>query len=124
MKVFTGQIESRTLKLDDPQSWFKRLLELDGEKVTLKIEKRKKPRSLGENSYFHAVVCTILADELGYTPQEVKGVLKWKFKIKSTADLSTVEFEKFMKDVREWASIELSIYIPSPHEDITQLFTF
>jgi hypothetical protein len=114
-------VKDGKLQLDDMQEYLRNLQKLNGEKVTVKIEKFKKARSLGENSYFHGVVCQILSDELGYSPEEIKGILKWKFKIKSTADLSTVEFEEFMTKVRVWVSGELGIYIPSPNEDITQL---
>jgi len=35
---------------------------------------------------------------------------------KSTSTLTTVEFEKFMEEVKRWAMKELGCYIPDPNE--------
>jgi hypothetical protein len=116
--TFFAEIQDGELKIENFADWAARLCKLEGEKVMIKIEKRRKLRSLDQNSYFHGVILPILADELGYTAQEVKGVLKWHFKIPHTSELSTVEFEDFCKRVREWASADLSIYLPSPNENL------
>jgi hypothetical protein len=76
-------------------------------------------RSNPQNSYFHAVVIPILSEYTGYDHAEIKGIVKYKFKVKHTSDLSTVEFEKFMSDVRMWASRDLGCYVPSPNEHKT-----
>ena len=78
--------------------------------------KKERNRSNAENAYFHGCVLPILATHTGYSADEMKAVLKWKFKIINTSSLSTIEFEKFMSDVRQWASAELSVYIPLPKE--------
>lgn len=78
---------------------------------------KSRGRSNPQNSYLHGVILPILAFNTGYTNEEMKAVLKWKFKIKSTSALTTAEFEKFMSDVRMWASAELGAYIPAPNED-------
>ena len=84
-----------------------------------RIEKKqqKTDRSDPQNRYFHGVVLPVLAEYTGYTQEEMKAVVKWKFKVKSTAGLNPVEFEKFMSDVRQWSSAELSCYIPNPNEE-------
>ena len=76
----------------------------------------EKQRSSPQNRYFHGVMLQILSDELGYTLEEIKGVVKYKFGIKSTSSLSTADFESFMSDIRQWASRDLSIWIPEPNE--------
>lgn len=83
------------------------------------IKKQYKDRSRNENSYFHGVVLPILSQHLGYTPQEMKGIVKFHFGVKSTSMLTTVEFEKFMSDIRMWASDPdgcINCYIPLPNE--------
>lgn len=35
---------------------------------------------------------------------------------RSTTELSTIEFEKYLEDIRRWASMKLSCYIPLPNE--------
>ena len=56
---------------------------------------------------------------------EMHDALKFKFlliqqkplpKCRSTSDLSTGEMEQYHADIRAWASSELNIYIPLPHE--------
>ena len=75
-----------------------------------------KQRSSPQNRYFHGVVLPILADHTGYTDDEMKAICKWKFKIKSTSELSTAEFEQFCSNIRQWASLELSAWVPEPNE--------
>lgn len=47
---------------------------------------------------------------------QVKHGVKEVSTVRGSAMLSTVEFEKFMTDIRQWASYELGIYIPLPNE--------
>ena len=84
---------------------------------TIRKKLTDRQRSNPQNKYFHGVLLPILAEYTGYDDSEMKGVIKWKFGIKSTAELSTAEFEKFMSDVRMWASRDLSCYIPEPNEE-------
>src|SRR5665213_2364304 len=89
-----------------------------------------KGRSNPQNKYYWGVVVQILSDEIGYTKSEIHEMLKYKFltsmesikntrtgisylipKEKSTTQLDTKEFEEFMTQVREFASMALNIYI-------------
>jgi len=36
---------------------------------------------------------------------------------KSTAELTTKEFEEYTTSIRQWASQELGVYIPTPNEE-------
>ena len=76
-------------------------------------------RSNPQNAYLHGVILPILSEYTGYDQDEMKAVIKWKFKVKHTSDLSTVEFEKFVSDVRMWASRDLKCWIPEPNEHAT-----
>lgn len=82
------------------------------------IKRDKKHRSNAENSYFHGVVLPILSEHTGYDVYEMKGIVKYRFGVKKTSSLTTAEFEKFMSDVRQWASYELSCFVPTPNEAI------
>jgi hypothetical protein len=75
------------------------------------------------------VIISILADFTGYSKDEMHEVLKGKFlsdekeiageQIRfshSTAELNTVEFEQYLTDIREWASVKLGLFIPLPNE--------
>lgn len=104
------------------------LMTLEGE-YDLSIAKPTKQRSNPQNRYLHGVIIKLLSDELGYTPAEMKEVLRNKFFYKmviigneeikvllSTGIYTTVELEEKMSQIRTWASVDLSIYIPLPNE--------
>jgi hypothetical protein len=94
----------------------------------------QKHRSNPQNSYFHGIVLPILAENTGHTVRELKNIVKSMFLqdefmlktkngvremsvIRDTSELTTVEFEKFMTDIRTWASESLGCYIPQPNEE-------
>ena len=88
------------------------------------------PRSKNQNSYLWGVVYKELAMHLGYTIDEIHELMKHKFLSRmlhlneneeyniplSTTDLSTSEFEDYLRNIREWASSELNCFIPEPNE--------
>lgn len=90
-------------------------------------------RTTPENKYYWKIIVGILSNELGYTKEEIHSILKQKFLSeviflktkegmkemripKSTAELKTIEFEEYLSSIRQWASMELSIYLPLPNE--------
>jgi len=94
-----------------------------------------KVRSDPQNKYYWGCVVETISNEIGYTRTEVHEMLKYKFltsmeviknkrtgisylipKEKSTTCLDTKEFEKFLTETREWASMVLNIFIPEPNE--------
>lgn len=104
----------------------------DGE-VEVTIGKPRKQRTLPENSYYWAVPIKLISEHTGYTEDKIHNVLKELFLkkhidiatskgqkpfyiVRSTTELSTVEFEEYMSKIREWSSIELGVYIPDPSE--------
>ncbi len=87
------------------------------------VRKPKKNRTLRQNRYYWGVVVKVLADHFGYTIDEMHEALKWKFlqkkdaplpTVKSTTELSTVEFTDYLESVWRWAATEYSVYIPDP----------
>ena len=98
----------------------------DGD-YALKLQKRKKPRSNSQNAYYWGVVVQTLSEETGHFPDEIHEAMKLKFlrkhcdklkldSVRSTTDLSTVEFEEFMAQIRMFAAADLNITIPLPNE--------
>ncbi len=94
-------------------------------------------RSLPQSKYYFGVVVKIISDELGYTREEVHEICKQMFLSeiiflktkkgvrqirvpKSTTELKTVEFEEYLSSIRQWASMELGIYIPTPNEGVVE----
>ena len=70
-------------------------------------------RSSQQNNYYWKIV-NILADDLGYTEQEMHSTLKNHFNIESTKTLSTKEFAKLIEQIIRWSAIDLGIVIPDP----------
>lgn len=89
------------------------------------IKKHEKQRSNPQNKYYWAVVCRMIADETGLTPDEAHEALKIKFlpkhhdllpTVKSTTKLSTIEFQAYIAEITMWAAEFLQLIIPDPNE--------
>lgn len=122
--IFRGYADNGKIKLDNPEEFKNYCLNLNGE-IQLLLEKRKKNRSINQNSYYWGVVIPLLSEYFGYESEEMHEALKYQFlrkgnvqlpTVRSTADMTTIEFEDYMARVRRWASIEYSINIPEPNE--------
>ncbi len=70
-------------------------------------------RSSQQNNYYWNAV-RIIAEELGYTENEMHATIKNHFEIESTKTLSTKEFASFIERLVRWSAIELNIIIPDP----------
>jgi len=101
------------------------------EETKVEIKAVKATRSDIQNNYYWGVVIKIISDELGYTPDEIHEILKYRLLlvygeypyVRSTASLSTVEFEEYLNRIRTWAMLQLGCYIPLPNEHDTQINT-
>ena len=71
-------------------------------------------RSAQQNNYYWNIV-RVIADELGYTEQEMHTTIKNHFEIQSTKTLSTKEFGDFIEKLIRWSAIELGIVSPDPN---------
>jgi hypothetical protein len=127
-----GTVSAGKLALSNRPRFQCELNALDGQEVRLTIERKpaqRKGRSNNQNRYYRGVVCQIIGDALGYTQDEAHDIFRAKFLseeveregfkfivLRTTTRLSTIEFEEYLGKVREWASIELGIYIPLPNE--------
>lgn len=98
----------------------------DGTEAEMIIRKKKKHRSNPQNAYYWGVVIKLIHDHTGQDANTIHGVLTGMFlkvkdwldkeRIRSTTELSTVEFEEYLEKCRQWAVIALDIYIPLPNE--------
>jgi hypothetical protein len=110
----------------------------DGDRVTVTIASRKKKRSLPQNAVLHWYIQEI-ADETGMDKDVIKDVLKHKFlsvdirdangeimadtssgevlkRVRSTTELSTIEFMEFTEQIRLWALDFLNLNLPLPDQ--------
>jgi hypothetical protein len=102
-----------------------------------KFVAQSKQRSNPENRYYWGVVIALLSDLTGFSDEEMHEILKKRFLSKtvlihdsngmicetveigkSTARLTTIEFEDYLSKIREWAST-LGCDIPIPNEGET-----
>lgn len=137
--IFRGDVKDGRLYVRDREMFVKYLRDLEGE-IDITLKKHRKSRSLKQNAYYHSVIVPMLAMELGYTHDEMHEIIKAQFfKIPekevvstngvvitipehagSTTDSTTIEFEEKMDEIRQWASMELGVYIPLPGEGLPE----
>lgn len=96
-----------------------------------------KQRSNNQNRYLHGYIIKEISEHTGYTTEEVKEIIKSKFLkswkiiktkqgdkefeyIRGTSELDTKETEDLLRDVREWASLELGLYLALPNEVLNE----
>ena len=108
-----------------------------GKEIRVIIEKKRKSRSIQQNSYYWGVVIPITRQgllDVGYklSREETHDFLKEKFIKKEiineetgeilgevtqhTPDLTTSEFMDYIADIQQWAAEFLNIEIPDPGE--------
>lgn len=107
------------------------LLQFEGKRVEIRIEKLKSKRSIQQNRYWWLAM-TILGNELGYSKEETHELMKFKFLkrerviektgeileyIESTTTLSKSDFADMVTDMVRWAA-SMGIIIPLPGEQL------
>jgi len=106
-------------------------LKNEGKTVYIIFSKKKPPRTLLQNAYYHGVVVKMIADEIGDDYVSVHEDLKAKFcpevtmrdiedgreyKDKSTTRLNTKEFGMYIERCRAFAASFYNINIPDPDQ--------
>lgn len=123
--IFLGTIQKGKLILNNQDGFDKYLLTLENKGIKVILRRIKKDRSNKENRYYWGVVVKLLSNHTGYSSDEMHDALRMLFlrdtdrkilTIRSTTSLTTVEFEFYLTQIREWASMELDCYIPLPKE--------
>jgi hypothetical protein len=115
---------------------------LEGQEVTITIQKAKKRRSSPQNAFYHSVCIVIMQQclkDAGYlmTNQQTHEMLKLRFlkesilineetgeyieRIKSTTELTTIEFMEYILQIQNFASEYFNTQIPNPNEELTLL---
>ena len=109
---------------------------LGDNKLVVKISKHRKSTTPAEFKYYFGVVLRILSDHIGFTTDEMDVCLRNRFlyeykripgedrttndtilkRVISKTAVSTVRFEKFLEEIRQWAITKLNVYIPLPNE--------
>jgi hypothetical protein len=125
-------IKDGKLILRNQQIFEEELRDLSGD-VTLTVAEGRATRSGQQNRYYWSVVCKLISDFTGYTPEEVHEYYKKKFlsnkkhivigddgldvEMLTTTRLNTKEFEDYCENIRRHASMELQVNIPEPNQE-------
>jgi hypothetical protein len=99
----------------------------EGKPVVVTVSKYTKTRSNDQNRYMWGVVYRYISESTGMTPEESHDAMRMLFlrvsgdgrspdTIKSTTELSTVQFEEYIESVKQFAAEKLGTYIPDPNE--------
>jgi hypothetical protein len=104
----------------------------EGKRIVITISKAKSQRTVLQNSLYWVYV-TMIANELGYDKNEMHEVIKFKFMkcekvnektgevmqyLKSTTDLSKMDFVDLINDLQRWSAESLGIVLPEPGQQI------
>ena len=93
------------------------------------IKKHRHQRSNNQNRYYWGVVLAYMAEETGYTKDEVHQLMQRRFLkyakdvldgseefVRSTSSLNTLEMQEYIDQICIFAISELGVYIPQPGE--------
>ncbi len=126
--IFTAQIKDGKLILDNRARYEMYISLFEGKRVQVVVKKLAQNRSLNFNSYYWAVIVSMLANHTGYDKDEMHHNLKDMFasspdpdrpgmkRVESTADMDTERFSKYCEAIKRWAASYLNLYIPDPNE--------
>jgi hypothetical protein len=123
--IFRAIISKGKIVLDKVGLFNDYLTLLEGKNIDVIVRRHKKNRSIPQNNFYWGVCIKLLCEETGYSDDEMHDALKMLFlqdrnrqipTLRSTASLTTVEFEEYLEKVRQWAAQELSCVIPLPNE--------
>jgi len=121
---------SQSFDLNKGALYFEKLKD---KQAKIELKEFRQSRSIPQNSYLH-VCFTILANETGYTIEEIKSITKREFGsfmvyeknghkfLRSTAHLDTLEMTEFIDWLRQFASDQLGCYIPTSEEYLVSQF--
>lgn len=129
-----GEVKGGKLVHDNIPRVMAVLRPLEGLRVRYLIEripKQARYRTSPQNRYYWGVVLAMFAEFTGHTDKEIHAWMKSEFltydepfrdKVlhitRSTADLSTVEFEEYLSDCRMFMSLEYGCTVPLPNESV------
>ncbi len=121
---YKGKVEKGLLILFDKELFNIQLKAFEGKHIDLSVKLPSKNRSNNQNRFYWGVLIDIIGKELGYTADETHEALKMKFlldrrgkipTVRSTAVLTTKEFEDYLEDIKRWAAEFLNVVLPDPN---------
>jgi hypothetical protein len=134
MIKYEGKVVDGKLLMKEPMRFKQDLKNFDGKEVVIEVKLKKKFRSHPQNDYYWRVIVKSFGDifnkaDLTLSKEQIHDILKTKFllvkdpypRIKSTTELTTLEFNDYILQLQEWAASEFKCYIPDPNESGYQI---
>ena len=119
-----GKVEEGKFLPNDPKSFREAFYHHEGKPVEVSVKRKTRSRSNQQHRYYWGVVVKILGDHFGYSDLEMHEALKYEFlriekqgkplTVRSTRDLTTIEFEDYVERIKLWSVEEYQCYIPAP----------
>lgn len=135
---YVGTVVDGQLKISNRRGFDEDMRAFDGYRLLISVKRYHKQRSLKQNAYYHGCIIPYVQGgllDMGFEKhilgaETVHDMLKNKFLkedvpvesgefitlVKSTSDLSTVEFMDYIDEIKKWAAEFLNINIPDPGE--------
>ena len=108
---FTGSIKDGVLKLHDREGVKRCVSKIEGD-VWIDIKEAPKMRSIEQNNYYRHIIRE-MGNHLGYSEDEMHDVIKQKFEIQSTKDLTKEDFSELLdRIIRFSANLGFAIQDP------------
>jgi hypothetical protein len=101
---------------------------LKGRDVEIVVRKKRDPRSLNQNSYWHCIPVELMAEEWGVNHDQAHYLLLGEWKgwtdgpvgrlpnCASSSKLTREEFSQLITWVLDYGPAEWNVYIPAPNE--------
>lgn len=130
--TYFSKVENGLLSKSASKAIRSDLTNFEGKRIVITISKAKSQRTVSQNALWWVYV-TMIANELGYSKEEMHEVIKFKFMkcekvnektgevmqyLKSTTDLSKMDFADLINDLQRWAAESLGIVLPEPGQQI------
>ena len=115
---FTGTVKKGKLELHDLSSFNEFISQSEGD-VSIVVKPIPKTRSPQQNNYYWMII-KVVANEIGYTHDELHEIVKVKFQINSTKDLEQDEFSDFLDRLIRYFA-ELGYPVEDPRRSTTSL---
>ncbi len=127
--TFAAEVrDDLTLRFINPAKIKQHLLPLKGQLVMVTAEKLRRHRTDAQIRYYRGVVLKTIADHCGYRGSEELEALHQEMRRRflpkrgclnipvSTAALNTQEMSDYIEAIRDWAAMQLGLYVPAPNE--------
>lgn len=125
--VFSGRVDAQgKVSVTDRPGLLAYCRTLADQAIELTVRVRRPRRSDQANRYYWGVCVALIAEHLGYSPEEAHDALKMHLlkvhkdsplpTVMSTAKMDTAQFAAYVEQVKRFAATELGIYIPEPNE--------